>query len=100
MITMLNGHYFPSSMGLLVLSLLNLDVLYMFMTMKYYRKKNEESEARGEARGHAAGHAAGRAEAEAETREWFAQAQAQYPDLPPPPFLNGRQNSPDPRRPG
>ena len=82
--TLLTGHYFPSSMGLLVLTLLNLEVIYMFMTMKYNKQKNEESEARG--------HAAGRAEVEAETREWFTQAQAKYPDLPPPPFLNGQRN--------
>ena len=85
------GHYFPGAMGGLALTLLNLEVIYMFMTMKYNKQKNEESEARGEARGHAEGHAAGRAEVEAETREWFAQAQAKYPDLPPPPFLNGQQ---------
>ena len=79
------NHYFPDSMGILALTLLNLEVIYMFMTMKYNRKKNEESEARGKAQG--------RAEVEAETREWFAKAQAQYPDLPPPPFLDNPKNS-------
>ena len=82
------NHYFSDSMGILVLTLLNLEVIYMFLTMQYHRKKNAESEAKGKA----AGRAEGRAEVEAETREWFAQAQAQYPELKPPPFLNGRPN--------
>ena len=81
----LNGHYFPSSMGLLVLTLLNSEVIYMFMTMKYHRKKNEESEAKGEARG--------AEKTEARFLQWFEENKERWPQgMPPPPFQNGHEN--------
>ena len=76
------NHYFPDSMGILALTLLNREVIYMFMTMKYHRQKNAESEDKGEAK------------AEDRFRQWFEENKSQLPaNLPPPPFRNGSQNS-------
>ena len=95
----------------LALIQLNLEVIYMILTMRrnLYEKEQAvakakaeaearaeaaaaEAEARGIAQGKAAGEAAAEAAAAARIREWYEAHRHDLSDVPPPPYIDGHQN--------
>ena len=87
----------------LALIQLNLEVIYMILTMRrnLYEKEQAVAKAKAEAeaaaaaataRAKAAGIAQGQAEAEARIREWYEAHRHDLTNAPPPPYSNGYQN--------
>ena len=87
----------------LALIQLNLEVIYMILTMRrnLYEKEQAVAKAKAEAeaaaaaataRAKAAGIAQGQAEAEARIREWYEAHRHDLTNAPPPPYSNGSWN--------
>ena len=84
----INANPMANVVTALALIQLNLEVIYMILTMR----RNLYEKERAEARAKAEGIAEGKAQAEARIREWYEAHRHDLTNAPPPPFSNGYQN--------
>ena len=75
--------------GMAVLLQLNIDAIYMILTMRrnHWEKEQAVAKAKAEAK------AAGQSEANAAARAWYEAWQRDPNTAPPPPFLNGNESN-------
>ena len=75
--------------GIVVLLQLNTEAIYMILTMRRNHWEKEQAEAKGIAKGKALAEAEAAAK-DARLQEWYESYKDKMQDIPPPPFLNGK----------
>ena len=92
----INANPMANVVTALALIQLNLEVIYMILTMRrnLYEKEQAVAKAKAEAKAEAEvrGKAAGEAAAAARIREWYEAHRHDLTNAPPPPYSNGYQN--------
>ena len=76
----------------LALIQLNLEVIYMILTMRRNLYEKEQAVAKAKAEAEVRAKAAGEAAAAARIREWYEAHRHDLANAPPPPYSNGYQN--------